>query len=152
MCFPCYIIFQKSSVLCASKSTHAFKECEDFFMACFVLIPLKWPVLPHLGCVEPFVALHKGLHTCTLLTIWDFNCRLLHHACMTHAIPWTNTLLEWSCFRLVWLTAAAHSEAAPVNGDVNSGSKSDERSHERQSILPSHPVVVFVVDWIAQCL
>lgn len=69
---------------------------------------------------------------------------------MTHTITWTHTLLDWSCFRLVWLTAAAHSERAPLNGDVSS--ESDERSHERQSMLPSHPVVVFVVDWTAQSL
>lgn len=141
------------SVVCIREYSCIQRVWRFVNMACFVLIPLKWPVLlVLLGCVEPFVKGHKRLHTCTLLNVWDFNCRLVHYACMTHAIPWTNTPLEWSCFRLVWLTAAAHSETAPVNGDVNSGSKSDESSHERQSILPSHPVVVFVVDWIAQCL
>lgn len=99
-----------------------------------------------------FVKGDKGLHTCTLLNV----CNIIAGLCTTPA--WRTRshgqthCFEWSSFGFVWQTAAAHSETAPVNGDVNWGSKSDERSRVRQSILPSHPVVVFVVDWIVQSL
>lgn len=49
---------------------------------------------PCLTTSRPFVKGHKGLHTCTLLNVWGYNCRPVHHACMTHVITWTNTLLE----------------------------------------------------------
>lgn len=43
---------------------------------------------------------------------------------------------------------AARSETAPGS----SGSESDERSGDNQSVPPSQPVVVCVVDWIVQSL